>query len=295
MDYDFGNKRQYRRNIYAFANRYCDKPIKERKVFYIDTKEGEETYFLLARGYRPENLYVANNNPAEVAQLTKNLKKDFGIRVNTYGIEAGMAFCKVSDQKVYIDIYNLDYTCTITNRELEDDLYMLGAHILSGKHIVCVNSLRGREGKLEGRKFSEHSNGDREKADDLRAILVKKYLTFHAGVLDDFVNTVIDISGNIVIGRCASHILAQRTGVYRSTAGSQTMMWYAFFVEAHENVIDETEYYIKSEFGKESGDMPYCSPSINLIDKVAWRNTSPNQIRYNREQEQKQRKIKCKQ
>jgi hypothetical protein len=265
MNYDFGNKRQYRRDVWAFVDRNCNKPIKERKVMYIDTKEGGETLFLLNKGYRPENLFVANNNPAQVAQLTKNLKRDCKVEVNTYGIDVGMAMCKVSDEGHYIDAYNLDYMCTVSNSELYDDLYMLGNYILKDKHIVIVNTLRGRERK----GFFEGLTGN-STPDDLRSFHIKRLLTFlnHTeGMFDDEKTRIVIAEENGVqySGQCLNHILKQREKIYRSNAGTQTMMWVALSLQKHCDM--ERKDILKYIDGLEVGDFPYCYISkYKLID-----------------------------
>jgi hypothetical protein len=273
MDYDFGNKRQYRRDVWAFVDRHCKKPIKERKVMFMDTKEGGETLFLLNKGYRPENLFVANNNPGQVAQLTKNLKKDCKVEVNTYGIDVGTAMCKVSDQGYYIDAYNLDYMCTVTNSDFYDDLYMLGNYILKDHHIVIVNILRGRERKGF---FDEYEVGSKDErtADSIRSFEIKRLLTsliHHDGMSDNEETRIkfgVTRSGEECTGQCLNHILSQRDKIYRSNAGSQTMRWFAFDLIKHYEMKknDILSYMFR---GNESGDFPWCySAKYNLKDIV---------------------------
>jgi hypothetical protein len=261
MDYDFGNKRHYRRNIYAFVDRHCDKTVKERKVLYIDTKEGGETLFLLNKGYRPENLYVANTNPGEVAQLTKNLKKDFGVRVNTFGIEMGDALARLGDKGVYIDVYNFDYTCNVSSPTVEQDLYILAAHVLIDKHIVCVNVLRGREKNF----FKKYKHWNM-KNDVIRSNTIKSNIT--GLIKEDYMpdiktKEVFHITADnkypAVNMYCYSHILRQARGIYRSTAGNQTMMWTALKVQKHCEVSVEDMIDILSD--KEAGDHPWCNYS----------------------------------
>ena len=262
MDYDFGNKRQYRRDVWAFVDRHCRKRIKDRKVMYMDTKEGGETLFLLNKGYRPKNLFVANNNPAQVAQLTKNLKRDCSVAVNTYGIDVGMAMCKVSDQGHYIDAYNLDYMCTVTNSVLYDDLYMLGNYLLKENHIIAINVLRGRERKGF---FTDYEVGSKEErtADSIRSFEIKRLLTVlvHQEGMSDDEKTRISLgvtrSGEECTGQCLNHILAQKEKIYRSNAGSQTMMWFAFNLKKHYDMKKE-DLLSHMLDTKEAGDFPWC-------------------------------------
>lgn len=230
MDYDFGNKRHYRRNVYSFVNSYCKKSIKDRKIFCIDTKEGLEVRFLLDHGYRPENIYVSNSNPAEVAWLTRNLKNDLNIKVNTYGVEAGYAASLIHNNGISIDVWNLDLMCTLSSNRLHYDLMFVGEHLVTQEHIVCVNILRGREGADYFNK-----RGVKElpiTKDEIRYRLIEGSITRHSawGRLD-----------------CLCHILHQRHEIYRSNAGHQTMMWFAFHVEKHKQ---ETlrNYIIKADY-----------------------------------------------
>jgi hypothetical protein len=77
MKYDFEAKqRQYRVSMWSAIDAMCSKPIKLRRVVYLDTSQGLETRHLLALGYAPDNLLAVNKNPAHVAALTLGLKRD---------------------------------------------------------------------------------------------------------------------------------------------------------------------------------------------------------------------------
>lgn len=86
--YDFESKHLYRqRRERAIDAALSAGRFRDRKVAYLDTKEALDTISYLNRGYRPQNLWAINRNPAEVAALSRKLDKLGFPRVNTVGLD----------------------------------------------------------------------------------------------------------------------------------------------------------------------------------------------------------------
>ena len=85
--YDFESKHIYRKRRETAIDRSLSKPIGLRKVAYLDTKEALDTISYLKRGYKAENLWAINNNPAEMALLSMKLSILKLPKINTVGLD----------------------------------------------------------------------------------------------------------------------------------------------------------------------------------------------------------------
>ena len=243
MDYDFGNKKQYRRNIWAFVDRHCTKPIVDRKVLYLDTAKGGETLFLLNKGYKAENLFIVNFDENELLKLGDLLQSLKVGHINLCPMSIEHAVIVMSKAGHFIDVYNFDFMSNITNDMVRDTLRTT-ARIISKDCIVGVNVLRGREAKW----FKERRKEDNP--DWIRELEIKSSLSY-------------DIKDDEGEEECITHIIRQRNGIYKSSAGRQTMMWFVFKVMKH-CVIDigDLEDHLSKETDIEHGDIPQCYSSM---------------------------------
>jgi hypothetical protein len=105
--YDFESKHLYRRRREQAIDKICSAgKFRDRKVAYLDTGEALDTIAYLKRGYRPQNLWAINRNPAEVAWLTRKLKSLNFPTINTVGLEFEEAlFARIPE----VDI--IDFVC----------------------------------------------------------------------------------------------------------------------------------------------------------------------------------------
>lgn len=258
--YNFGNKRQYRRNVWRFIDdNLIGVPIKDRKVLIIDTKDGLETRFLIQRGYRPSNLYVVNKNPAEVAWLTRRLREDGLQPVNTYGVDVFEAAASIAKSGVKLNAIQLD----LCGSETDGLLYKLGDlavnEVTSSGAVVTLTVLRGRD-VLAGPKVL-WSTIPGLSTDDARIIAAVDRIKGSASP---------DIYG------CYYHIKKFCYGVYKSTAGSQTMLWMGVDLQSHEDAVRSDAwltdvkklYDCAPDAVSRSVRVPHCLSLAYVIDEL---------------------------
>jgi hypothetical protein len=92
MNYNFPNKRQWRRALYRYVDNHCPKQRHERRLLYLESAQARESIFLVQqKGYKPEQLFPVCDSPATQAWITMNAEKA-GIRgLNaSNGVEAGI-------------------------------------------------------------------------------------------------------------------------------------------------------------------------------------------------------------
>ncbi|MEN6507510.1 MAG: hypothetical protein ABFD63_01765 [Smithella sp.] len=137
--YDFESKHIYRKRRESAIDRLLNIPIKMRRVAYLDTKEALDTISYLKRGYRAENLWAINNNPAELAHLTMKLDKLSLPKVNTVGLDFEYAL----DHRIpAVDVIDFDGMGNVGNKMA----FMLGKITESRPNAVYgVTVLAGRE------------------------------------------------------------------------------------------------------------------------------------------------------
>jgi hypothetical protein len=142
--YDFENKHLYRKRREIAIDRMISKPIKLRKVAYLDTKEALDTISYLRRGYTPENLYAINNNPAEVAHLTMTLKKNNLPQINTIGLDFEDALLR---RVPTVDIIDFDGMGCLSNKldNMLNRIVRTRPEAVYGITILC-----GRESRPSG-------------------------------------------------------------------------------------------------------------------------------------------------
>jgi len=226
--YDFPTKRKYRQQLWNFVDKALKKtPIQERKVLCLDTSQGLECAHLIRLGYRPENILACNRNPAELAWLTRRIRS-LGT-VNVAGLELREVLRRIDDQQengFKINAMNLDLTGPIS-QSVWGILDYIRSNLLHSGIVIAVSLLRGREQDDSIRDLLEKSKNqwsdsskrrldselDRcrhgsEFAQETDALRI-------AWVHNFFISTEID----------KPSITDSAWGIYRSSAGSQTMFW----------------------------------------------------------------------
>lgn len=215
MNYDFSKKRQYRREIQAFAEReLTDIPRSKRRVAYLDTGQALETDFWVRAGYRPGNLHAINFNPAECAHITrKTLAR--GYRVNTYGRDAAVAIGIVLAEGG-VDVVNLDF-CGPLSKERLNDLSIISDLLIvnQDRGVISVTLLRGRESESDIREFL--------RLDDE---LLAKYEIVFERIKEAAVNKQYIASDLMRVAGLMEYLPwgRFRWNIYRSAAGHQTML-----------------------------------------------------------------------
>lgn len=232
--YRFGNKAQYRRELWKFADRcFIDIPTRNRKVLILETSEGEEARFLVEqKGYDSRNIHAVNRNPAELAWMTRRLRDDYGITgIHTH---AGEAFEILTELIGDLDAVNLDLTAPVSKR-LKEQLESIKVH---DRLFLSITVLRGREQNLRGREpVSDEELMEHEWIKDwLRGPTAKR---LHdewsncgppSGMRGhDFFRLMVMYYPFILQESEGLPSVGQRWSFYRSTAGTQTMLWFARF------------------------------------------------------------------
>ncbi len=142
--YDFREKEGYRARREVAIDRMCNVNKKLRRVAYLDTKEALDTMSYLRRGYRSENLFPINNNPAEIAVLTKTLRAKGFPDVNGVGLDFEDALARrVPD----VDVIDFDgMSC------LHDKLVAMISRVVSSRPraVYGATLLGGREQRRSG-------------------------------------------------------------------------------------------------------------------------------------------------
>ncbi len=278
--YNFGNKRQYRRTLWNFVDRcFPDKPNSKRKVMILDTSEAGECKFLITqKGYRPENINVVNRNPAELALLTKRLKDEGIFGINTHKGDAFEILDKLVDS---IDVVNLDLTGPIKSK-LSNELEAIRLH---DELFISVTILRGRESRKEfvPVEFEDEEGIARlnKLNQDVKHPNVQEFLK-ELEVCGPRVNwngrhdliRIIGLFGSAFINGIdrGLNMYGKRWDIYRSSAGSQTMMWFSgFFMQT--NLDDKSLRYKQRAISLTAEYSPEILKveSINKMMKIDWR------------------------
>lgn len=224
--YDFGNKGQYRRNVWAtfraaarrqgWARSACD-------VLLMPSIEGKEIEVAEAAGFSRYRMHVVDENPAIVAVLQRRYPG-----INTYGVTVARAAKRLATNGIKLKFANLDFCGQVAPRLshelfcfasagcLDDSLAYMAVTMLRGREnqgtqdYLCAAMGESLRGRLNGKwrdvlsKLSEW--------DTRRVLFIGSHLAYRGG--DHLVSTVPI--------RCES---------YRSTAGTQTMLWSVWQVQ----------------------------------------------------------------
>ncbi|HAM40850.1 MAG TPA: hypothetical protein DCP69_05800 [Candidatus Omnitrophica bacterium] len=146
--YDFGNKRQYRRNIWrTFADELKRRnlSVADSDVLLMPTSEGDEIEVARNAGFREEKMHVVDENPAIVATLRRRYPL-----IHTYGVTAGRAVERIArERRILLRCANLDFCGCISNSYV-DELQQIAAYGSVGQAfdamaLIAVTTQRGRE------------------------------------------------------------------------------------------------------------------------------------------------------
>lgn len=229
--YDFGTKRQYRRDVWATFARFCGIHRAAAHALLMPSIEGDEIEVALSKGFRAEHLHVCDRNPAIVATLKRRFPK-----VQTYGVDIVRACERIVEAGVTLEVANLDLCGQVSDRYLRT-LAAVSATGALDQAAVAVTALRGRERHwrcklgVTAEALTEMSKGSKDFGVALLADQIGRYHQCD-GQLGAMARTLMisvalshrcwpvppDFNG------CKS-FQALRYGAYRSVAGTQTMMF----------------------------------------------------------------------
>lgn len=138
--YDFGQKRHYRRRIWAEFRRAFSGSMASRVFALLPSSEGTEIDVALQAGARERNLILIDENPAIVATLKRRYP-----RVRTYGVDAARAIERIAKDVGQIDGMNLDL-CGPAAAPLFHVLKTIAkTKVIRDRGRVAVTMLRGRD------------------------------------------------------------------------------------------------------------------------------------------------------
>lgn len=256
--YAFETKQQYRkrRNL-AIDRANSSKRFRDRRIAYLDTREGLDTINYLQRGYRAKNLWAINREPVEVALLTQKLDKLGLPRVNTVGLD----FEEALETRVpEVDVIDFD---GMSN--LHGNLIDMLRRILENrpKGTLGITILAARETRDYAPKDSQitwlrYLDGGVTSFDQQINI-------HHEDRLDTLLTSITGGYDDDGIAFCSRHVTYLEWDVYMSTS-KQPMLWCVVNYEPHHS----------SNFGellsllKRTKTIPWCgiAPLIEAIEKT---------------------------
>lgn len=235
--YNFPTKELYRNRREMSINKFCKKPVSLRRVAYLDTSEALDTLTYLSRGYRPENLYPINLNPAEIAHLTRKIRAAGYSDVN--GI--GMDFFRAMRERVpEVDIIDFDGTGCL-DLEFSKDLTML---ILDRPQIIlCLMILAGRERDYFREGILEHNQATEDRPyhtsfnTEIRASHFTRMTILARLVSGKLVKSLLDDRPELDTS-CFTHVERLFWDVYKSISG-QPMLWTVVKYSPHCRISDK--------------------------------------------------------
>lgn len=206
--YDFGNKRQYHRDLYPFFRDNCIGGPTNAHVLLMPSSEGTEIEVAERAGFRREHLHVVDNNPAIVAHLSRRYPG-----INTYGVDVGLAAQRIARRGIEVSVANLDLTGKLSDRTWLTLSAVGESGILKHGSLFAITLLRGREC---GKWNVSSADVGHLRPEWLRAVRGSP--------------TSLDVSRqawaeSAVAQRWGKMAIPLRSGIYRSAAGSQTMLW----------------------------------------------------------------------
>lgn len=218
--YDFGNKRQYRRDIWAEFRRRCDNSVAESHCILMPSSEGDEIEVALNNGFHMGNLHVIDRNPAIVARLKRRYPQ-----INTYGVSASDACWRIKKSDIMISCANFDF-CYSVGRPLVFELLsiaMTGIFTLDAS--IAVTLLRGREKSPCLPVINRLGAGDNNAG---RLELVRRALSVNIGDMDALYRNDLENAFPNTLGDEINRVALLRSRKYRSTAGNQSMLFGIF-------------------------------------------------------------------
>lgn len=245
--YAFGSKTHYRNCVWNVFRRYCKPRTGESKALLMPSSEGLEIETALRKGFKEKNLYVVDRNPAIVATLKRKYPA-----VTALGVDVDRAAIRIADNGGSVQVANLDL-CNKVGPSLFRTVYGFVVSGVIDRGMVAVTMLRGREhgdtnellggmsveirhapiiGGQEASPWISVDDSVTREMDQKRLVLVYKCLQ---GCGFDSSGMPINRSWN---AGPKYNVGMSRAGIYKSTAGNQTMMWCVYKVHRAPCVCD---------------------------------------------------------
>lgn len=197
-------------------------PLDTAKIMMMPSSEGLEIWEATKRGALTDNMHFVDYNPAIVAHLTRNNPGSIG-----YGVDLARAGKRIShalrDHKNKgCHILNADLCSPVGSKLIAA---LKGVHRAAGKEaIVSVTVLRGREQGSWFRliKKLQEVSYDASQGEMFGSIRVGSSQPFSQTDIGRFLAIVWPFTESQYV------VYPIRCGIYKSTAGNQTMMFVIF-------------------------------------------------------------------
>jgi hypothetical protein len=138
-------KNSYRNIVYEnFFNLFKGK-VGDKKLLFLPANHDEEIKVALKVGFKEENMYAVDDNPAMLA--TVKWRKDYP-KINVIGARLGRAFERLKEKGIKIDAANLDL-CTNLQLWMFEDLSYFVENVMSEECALGITLLKGRESSSE--------------------------------------------------------------------------------------------------------------------------------------------------
>jgi hypothetical protein len=157
--YDFGNKRQYRRRVWAAASEAFAGTRATAQVLIMPSIEGDEIDEAIRHGFRQNNIHVVDKNPAIVAHIKRRYPF-----VASYGVDIVSACQRMADKGVRLSVANFDLCGTVdTTGPILERATVLDC--FEDHNLVFASIFRGRE-----TRFAEVIEASADISDDLHRV-----------------------------------------------------------------------------------------------------------------------------
>jgi hypothetical protein len=258
--YDFGNKKQYRRNIWRTFKQYCGMGTRYADALLMPSAEGAEIDVALNNGFHEGRLSICDSNPAIVATL----KRRYPL-VETYGVSVGAAAMRRVKQGLTWDVANLDL-CSCVGDLHYAELMTFGRSGCMPCGLVTVTMLRGREQRAVFSVVREGGMGSligiperldqecwSEKPEDISRTDMGRITTCGVALSGSAQCPTVYYKHGAA-GRLRTFdngrtniVYLERSGTYRSVAGTQTMLWACFRIHRMPCVCDLCALFLREE------------------------------------------------
>lgn len=138
--YDFGNKRQYRRDVWSEAADFCRHQRSTAQVLLMPSIEGDEIEEAERRGFKRYNMHVVDNNAAIVVHLKRRFPG-----INVYGVDVLSALKRIVKAGVKLSFANFDFCSHVEHLRHTIDKIGIMDDAFTQQSLVCVSVMRGRE------------------------------------------------------------------------------------------------------------------------------------------------------
>lgn len=235
--YDFESKHLYRQRRESAIDRMCTKSVILRRVAYLDTGEALDTMSYLRRGYRPENLWAINRNPAEVAHLTRTLRNNRMPDINTVGLDFEDALNRRVPE---VDIVDFDGMSQLHDK-LVDMLYRIT--VTRPRAVYGLTILAGREVKDTIYNTALKESKDPTVRDMMRGSSWPRHTSFGTEIDHNHIQRLMFALWGLYSPRrhehgrgvsypCRVHLTKMLWDVYVSTS-HQSMLWCVASCQPH--------------------------------------------------------------